>query len=196
MFATLLKKINDAKLLPKISDTERHALEAGSVWVDGEFFSGNPDFRRIMAEAYPALPAEEQAFLDGPVEELLHKVDSWKLRETRRIPDDIWQFLRDKGFFGLIIPKEYGGSGFSVLGRSAVMMKTSNLGPIGTLVVIPNTLGAAELLIEYGTDAQKDKYLPRLASGELVPCFGLTEPTAGSDAASIKAEGVVFKDRT
>jgi len=194
MFATLLKKINDAKLLPKISDTERHALEAGSVWVDGEFFSGNPDFRRIMAEAYPALPAEEQAFLDGPVEELLHKVDSWKLRETRRIPDDIWQFLREKGFFGLIIPKEYGGSGFSVLGRSAVMMKTSNLGPIGTLVVIPNTLGAAELLIEYGTDAQKDKYLPRLASGELVPCFGLTEPTAGSDAASIKAEGVVFKD--
>ena len=194
MFATLLKKINDAKLLPKISDTERQALEAGSVWIDGEFFGGNPDFQKIMAEAYPGLSAEEQAFLDGPVEELVHMVDSWQLRETRRIPEDVWQFLRDKGFFGLIIPKEFGGSGFSVLGRSAVMMKTSGLGPIGTLVVIPNTLGAAELLIEYGTPEQKDKYLPRLASGELVPCFGLTEPTAGSDAASIKAEGVVFKD--
>lgn len=194
MFATLLKKINDAKLLPKISDTERHALEAGSVWIDGQFFSGNPDFRAIMGEAYPQLSEEEQAFLDGPVEELLHRADSWKLRETRRVPDDIWQFLREKGFFGLIVPKEYGGSGFSVLARSAVMMKTSGLGPVGTLIVIPNTLGAAELLIGYGTQEQKDKYLPRLASGELVPCFGLTEPTAGSDAASIKAEGIVFKD--
>ncbi|MES1925319.1 acyl-CoA dehydrogenase [Salinisphaera sp. T31B1] len=193
MFATLLKKINDAKLLPKISDTERHALEAGSVWVDGQFFSGNPDFDAMMAESYPQLSAEEQAFLDGPVEELLRRVDTWALRQTRRIPDDIWQFLRENGFFGLIIPKEYGGSGFSVLGRSAVMMKTSGLGPIGTLVVIPNTLGAAELLIAYGTQTQKDKYLPGLARGEYVPCFGLTEPTAGSDAASIKAEGVVFE---
>jgi len=192
MFSTLLTRINDAKLLPKISDTERHALEAGSVWVDGQFFSGNPDFAAMMAESYPQLSADEQAFLDGPVEELLHRVDKWELGQTRRIPEDIWQFLRDEGFFGLIIPKEYGGSGFSVLGRSAVMMKTSGLGPIGTLVVIPNTLGAAELLIAYGTDAQKDKYLPGLAKGELVPCFGLTEPTAGSDAASIKAEGVVF----
>lgn len=194
MFATLLKKINDAKLLPKISDTERQALEAGSVWVDGQFFSGNPDFSAMMDEAYPQLSAEEQAFLDGPVEELLHKVDRWELRETRRIPEDIWSFLREKGFFGLIIPKEYGGSGFSTLGRSSVMMKTSQLVAIGTLVVIPNTLGAAELLLAYGTDEQKQNYLPRLATGELVPCFGLTEPTAGSDAASIKAEGVVFRD--
>ena len=95
MFATLLKKINDAKLLPKISDTERQALEAGSVWIDGEFFGGNPDFQKIMAEAYPGLSAEEQAFLDGPVEELVHMVDSWQLRETRRIPEDVWQFLRE-----------------------------------------------------------------------------------------------------
>lgn len=194
MFATLLKKINDAKLLPRISDTERQALEAGSVWVDGDFFSGNPDFSAMMSEAYPALSADEQAFLDGPVEELLHRVDRWELRETRRIPDDIWSYLREQGFFGLIIPKEYGGSGFSTLARSSVMMKTSQLGAIGTLIVIPNTLGAAELLMEYGTDAQKNNYLPRLATGELVPCFGLTEPTAGSDAASIKAEGIVFQD--
>lgn len=192
MFATLLKKINDARLLPKISDTERHALEAGSVWVDGEFFSGNPDFSAMMAADYPNLPAEEQAFLDGPVEELLHRVDAWQLQETRRIPEEIWSFLREQGFFGLIIPKAYGGSGFSVLGRSAVMMKTSGLGPVGTLIVIPNTLGAAELLIAYGTEAQKNHYLPGLARGEYVPCFGLTEPTAGSDAASIRAEGVVF----
>lgn len=193
MFARTLKYIKDAQILPRISDTERQALEAGSVWIDGEFFSGNPDFQSMMDEAYPALSTEEQAFLDGPVEELLHRVDSWKLRNTRRIDDDTWSFLREKGFFGLIIPKEYGGSGFSTLGRSSVMMKTSQLGPVGTLIVIPNTLGAAELLIAYGTDQQKDHYLPRLAKGELVPCFGLTEPTAGSDAASIKAEGRVFK---
>lgn len=193
MFATLLKKINDAKLLPKISDTERDALEAGSVWVDGQFFSGNPDFAAMLKEAYPTLSEEEQAFLDGPVEELVHKVDMWKLTNTRRIPDDIWQFLRDKGFFGLIIPKEYGGSGFSTLGRSSVMMKTAGLGAVGTAVVIPNTLGAAELLMGYGTQAQKDHYLPKLACGDYVPCFGLTEPTAGSDAASIRAEGIVFE---
>ena len=144
MFARTLKYIKDAKILPRISDTERQALEAGSVWIDGEFFSGNPDFQSMMAEAYPALSSEEQAFLDGPVEELLHRVDSWKLRNTRRIDDDTWSFLREKGFFGLIIPKEYGGSGFSTLGRSSVMMKTSQLGPVGTLIVIPNTLGAAE----------------------------------------------------
>ena len=194
MFATLMQKIKDARVLPRISDTERQALEAGSVWVDGQFFSGNPDFRAMLAESYPELPANEQAFLAGPVEELLHKVDRWQLQETRRVPENIWQFLRDNGFFGLIVPEAYGGSGFSVLGRSAVMMKTSQLGPVSTLIVIPNTLGAAELLIAYGTDAQKTHYLPRLAAGELVPCFGLTEPTAGSDAASIKAEGVVFRD--
>ncbi|MDT0635984.1 acyl-CoA dehydrogenase [Spectribacter hydrogenoxidans] len=194
MFAKLLKTIKDARLLPQISDTERAALEAGTVWVDGEFFSGNPDFTSMLAEAYPKLPPEEQAFLDGPVEELWRMVDTWKIQETREVPADVWEFMRDKGFFGLIIPKEYGGFGMSTLGRAAVMMKTSGLGAVGSLVVIPNTLGAAELLMEYGTEAQKTEYLPRLASGEYVPCFGLTEPTAGSDAASIKAEGVVFKD--
>lgn len=194
MFARLMNYLHKARLLPRISETERQALTAGSVWVDGDFFSGNPDFARIMGEAYPALSAKEQAFLDGPVETLVHEVDTWNLRNTRRIPDAIWQFLRDEGFFGLIIPEAYGGAGFSTLGRSAVMQKTSALGAVGTLVVIPNTLGAAELLIGYGTDEQKQHYLPRLASGELVPCFGLTEPTAGSDAASIKAEGRVFRD--
>lgn len=194
MFAKLLKTIDDAKLLPQISDTERAALEAGTVWVDGEFFSGNPDFDKMLSEAYPQLEPEEQAFLDGPVEELCRMVDVWRVHETRKIPEEIWQFMRDKGFFGLIIPKEYGGFGMSVLGRSTVMMKTSHLGAVSSLIVIPNTLGAAELLIEYGTDEQKREYLPKLAKGEYVPCFGLTEPTAGSDAASIRAEGVVFED--
>ena len=194
MFAKLLNVIKNAGMLPRISDTERAALEAGDVWVDGQFFSGNPDFKQMLAESYPKLSAEEQAFLDGPCEELCHMVDAWKLQETRRIPEDVWQFMRDKGFFGLIIPKEYGGFGMSTLGRSSVMMKTASTGAVGSLVVIPNTLGAAELLMEYGTEEQKQQYLPRLATGELVPCFGLTEPTAGSDAASIKAEGVVFKE--
>lgn len=194
MFAKLLNVIKNAGMLPRISDTERAALEAGDVWVDGEFFSGNPDFKHMLAEAYPKLSAEEQAFLDGPCEELCHMIDLWELQETRKIPEHVVQFMRDKGFFGLIIPQEYGGFGMSTLGRSAVMMKTATGGAVASLIVIPNTLGAAELLIEYGTQEQKKSYLPRLASGELVPCFALTEPTAGSDAASIKAEGVVFKD--
>lgn len=194
MFSALMSQLKAKRVLPKISDTERAALEAGSVWVDGEFFTGNPDFQKMLAEAYPKLPKEEQEFLDGPVEELCHMVDTWEVTQTRVIPDEVWQFLRDKGFFGLIIPKEYGGFGMSTLGRSAVMMKTTSLGPIGSVVVIPNTLGAAELLMEYGTQEQKQHYLPKLAKGDYVPCFGLTEPNAGSDAAGMKAEGVVFKD--
>lgn len=195
MFSMLLNWIKAQGILPKISDTERAALEAGSVWVDGEFFTGNPDFGRMMSEAYPRLSDEEQAFLDGPAEELCHMVDTWEVQNTRIIPDEIWQYMRDQGFFGLIIPKAYGGSGMSTLGRSAVMMKTAGTGAVGTVVVIPNTLGAAELIMEYGTQTQKDHYLPRLAKGEYIPCFGLTEPTAGSDAAGMKAEGEVFKDQ-
>src|SRR5699024_6014029 len=181
MFAMLLKRLKKAEILPAISDTERAALEAGSVWVDGQFFSGNPDFAAMLKEAYPVLSTEEQAFLDGPVEELIHRVDMWQLRNTRHVPDDIWQFLRDNGFFGLIIPKQYGGAGFSTLARSTVMMKTTGLGPVGTMVVIPNTLGAAELLLAYGTQAQKDHYVPKLACGDYVPCFALAEPSAGVD---------------
>ncbi|MDN5939091.1 MAG: acyl-CoA dehydrogenase [Salinisphaera sp.] len=194
MFDKLLKTIKNAGLLPSISDTERDALEAGTVWVEGQFFSGNPDFTQMLAEAYPQLPAEEQAFLDGPVDELCAMMDVYRIQETRVVPEKIWQFLREKGFFGLIIPKEYGGFGMSTLGRSAVMMKTGGLGAVGSLVVIPNTLGAAELIMAYGTEEQKQHYLPKLATGEFVPCFGLTEPTAGSDAASIRADGEVFKD--
>jgi acyl-CoA dehydrogenase len=195
IFAGLMNWMKANKMLPQISDTERQALEAGTVWIDGEFFGGNPDFGKMLHEAYNKLSPEEQAFLDGPTEELCRMVDRYTIARTRRVPEHILDFLKKQGFFGLLVPKQYGGKGYSVLLRSAVMAKLSPVSTVvGTYVVIPNSLGAAELLVHYGTDAQKQHYLPKLASGEYVPCFGLTEPTAGSDAASIKAEGLVFKD--
>lgn len=195
MFASLMKTMRSNGMLPKISDTERQALDAGHVWIDGEFFGGNPDFAGMLKQAYNQLPAEEQAFLDGPVEELLRMVKPYELSETRRVPDTVWAFMRREGFFGLIVPKEFGGKGFSALGRSSVMAKVSAAsGVLSPLVVIPNSIGASELIEMNGTPEQKQQYLPKLASGEYVPCFGLTEPTAGSDAASIKAEGRVFRD--
>lgn len=194
MFKALMKTMQANKMLPQISDTERMALEAGTVWIDGEIFAGNPDMKRIVNEPYSRLSAEEQAFLDGPVEELCRLFDAHDVAQTRTIPAEVLSFLKEKGFFGMIIPKEYGGLELSVQCVSSVMAKVSPYSQVvGTLVVIPNSLGAAELLIHYGTQAQKDHYLPKLAAGEYVPCFGLTEPTAGSDAASIRAEGVVFK---
>jgi acyl-CoA dehydrogenase len=195
MFAMLMKWMQANKILPQISDTERQALEAGTVWVDGEFFGGNPDFKKMLAEAYNRLPPEEQAFLDGPVEELCRMIDREEIARTRVIPEAVVEFIKKHGFMGMNVPKEYGGLEFSTLGKSSVMAKLSPYSvTVGTLVVIPNSLGAAELIVHYGTQAQKDHYLPRLARGEYVPCFGLTEPTAGSDAASIKAEGLVFRD--
>jgi acyl-CoA dehydrogenase len=195
MFAMLMKWMQANKILPQISDTERQALEAGTVWVDGEFF-GNPDFKKMLAEAYNRLPPQEQAFLDGPTEELCRMIDREAIARMHIIPEPIVEFVKKHGFMGMNVPKEYGGLEFSTLGKSSVMAKLSPYSvTVGTLVVIPNSLGAAELIVHYGTQAQKDHYLPRLARGEYVPCFGLTEPTAGSDAASIKAEGLVFKDR-
>jgi acyl-CoA dehydrogenase len=195
MFAMLMNWMKANKILPQISDTERQALEAGKVWIDGEFFAGNPDFRKILAQNYNRLPAEEQAFLDGPVEELCRMVDHWQIGRTKRMPEEVLEFIRKSGMMGFLIPKEYGGKQFSTLGISTILAK---IGPVsatvGTFVVIPSSLGAAELIIHYGTQEQKSHYLPKLAAGEYIPCFGLTEPTAGSDAASIKAEGLVFRD--
>jgi len=151
------------------------------------------DFENILAENYDQLPAHEQAFLDGPVEELLKMADGYELSRTRKLPDDVFKFMADNGFFAMQIDKEYGGMPFSTQGKSAVMAKiTPHSGALSALVVIPNSLGAAELINHYGTQAQKDHYLPKLAKGDYVPCFGLTEPTAGSDAASINAEGEVY----
>ncbi|MDY7095551.1 MAG: acyl-CoA dehydrogenase [Acidobacteriota bacterium] len=180
--------------LPRMSPTEAAALEAGTVWVEGEFFSGRPDFRRMLAEAYPKLTERERAFLEGPVVEVCRLVDPWRVRREKRLPEEVWEVLRRERFFGLLIPEEHGGHGFSNLCASAVFGKlTSRSMYLGTLVLIPNSVGPGELLLEYGTEEQQRHYLPRLARGEEIPCFALTEPEAGSDAAALASRGEVFR---
>jgi acyl-CoA dehydrogenase len=183
------------RLMPPMSDTEREALNAGTVWWDGELFSGKPDWTRLFATPAPALSAEEQAFLDGPVEELCRLLDDWRINEEwRDLPPEVWRFMKAQGFFGMIIPKKYGGLEFSALAHSSVVMKVASRSITGAVtVMVPNSLGPAELLLHYGTDAQKDFYLPRLARGEEVPCFALTSLDAGSDAASMTDTGVVCR---
>jgi len=181
------------KKLPPISRTEQEALEAGTVGWDGELFRGRLRWKRLLAKPLPSLSSEEQAFLDGPVEELCRRVDDWKIsHELHDLPPEVWAFLKAKGFFGMIIPKVYGGLEFSALAHSAVVQKVGSRSVTAAVtVMVPNSLGPAELLLHYGTQAQKDHYLPRLARGEEIPCFGLTSPEAGSDAASIPDAGVV-----
>ena len=180
--------------LPQISQTEKTAIEAGTVWVDGELFSGKPDFKRLLREAYPGLTPDEQAFLNGPVEEVCRMTDDWEVQQRKDLPDEVWQYLRDHKFFGLIIPEAYGGLGFSASANSAVVAKLgARSQTLGITVMVPNSLGPAELLIHYGTEAQKDHYLPRLATGEDLPAFALTEPQAGSDAGAITSNGEVFR---
>lgn len=182
------------QVLPQISATEWQALKAGTTWIDGEFFSGNPDFGRILSEPYRDLAPEERAFLDGPVEELLQLVDRYEISRNRQIPENVIAFIKQAGMMGLRIPKEFGGKQFSVLAVSTIISKISAYNAaVGTLVVIPNSLGAAELIGHYGTSTQRQHYLPKLARGEYIPCFALTELTAGSDAAAIKAHGEVFR---
>lgn len=182
------------QFLPKISDTEKAALEAGVVWVEKDLFSGKPDFGTMMKEPYPSLTAEEKAFVDGPVQTLCNMIDPWEIYKTKQIPENVWKFIKDEKFLGMIVPKEYGGLGFSALCHSEVIMKLSTRSlPIAIQVMVPNSLGPAELLAHYGTDAQKNHWLPRLADGREIPCFGLTEPLAGSDAGSISSSGVLFK---
>ncbi|MEZ4701187.1 MAG: acyl-CoA dehydrogenase [Rhodothermales bacterium] len=190
----VMRLLNALKFLPTISETEQVAIEAGNVWVEGELFSGKPDFNRIMAEAYPDLTAEEQAVLDGPIEELCAVTHDWDVFQQKDLPDAAWEIIRRERLFGMIIPREYGGLGFSPLANSAVVQKlSSRCGPLATTVMVPNSLGPAELLIHYGTQAQRDHYLPRLATGEEIPAFALTEPGAGSDAGAIASSGVVFR---
>jgi acyl-CoA dehydrogenase len=180
------------KVLPQVSQTEQEALDAGTVWWDGDLFSGRPDWNKLLALPRPTLTAEEQAFLDGPVEELCRMVEEWKVSELNDLPPEVWQFIKDKGFLGMIIPKQYGGLGFSALAHSQVVMKLASRSATACVsVMVPNSLGPAELLLHYGTDAQKSYYLPRLARGQEMPCFALTGPEAGSDAGSIPDFGVV-----
>lgn len=181
-------------IMPTISDTERTAIESGSVWAEAELFSGKPDFRKLMSEPYPSLTAEEQAFIDGPVDELCSVVDDWEVWEKRELPQAAWDVIKRERFLGMIIPKEFGGLGFSALAHSEVIMKLATRSiPVCITVMVPNSLGPAELLMHYGTDEQKKRLLPRLASGEDIPAFALTEPGAGSDAGSIASHGVLFK---
>ncbi|MDH5631470.1 MAG: acyl-CoA dehydrogenase [Gammaproteobacteria bacterium] len=183
------------KILPKMSQTEREALEAGSVWWDAELFSGRPRWQNLFKTPEPALSAEEQAFLDGPVDELCRMIDDWQINhELMDLSPEIWAFLKQHKFFGMIIPTRYGGLGFSALAHSSVVMKIASRSITAAVtVMVPNSLGPAELLLHYGTDEQRDHYLPKLASGEDVPCFALTGPEAGSDAGAMPDNGVVCK---
>lgn len=184
------------KQLPSMSQTERDALDAGTVWWDAELFSGSPQWRRLLELPPKTLTDEEQAFLDGPVDKLCGMVDEWEIsRELGDLPPAAWDFIRSSGILGIIIPKSYGGLGFSARAHSEIMMKLSTRsGTAAVSCMVPNSLGPAELLLRYGTDEQKNHYLPRLASGEEIPCFALTNPYAGSDAANIPDFGVVCEE--
>jgi acyl-CoA dehydrogenase len=179
------------KTLPQISATEQEAIDAGTVWWDGELFSGNPDWDKLLAFPKCGLSADEQAFMDNEVEQLCAMLDDWDITHNRAdLPPEAWQFIKDKGFFGMIIPKRYGGLEFSAQAHSAVVSKVaSRSGTAAVTVMVPNSLGPAELLLHYGTDEQKEKYLHRLAKGLEVPCFALTGPFAGSDAGAIPDYG-------
>lgn len=180
-------------VLPSLSDTEQEALDAGDVSWEGELFTGSPDWERLMAYPKPSLTEEEQAFLDGPTEALCAKLSDWEIsRELKDLPQEIWAELKSQGFFGMVIPKNYGGKGFSAQAHSAVVMKIATRSiSAAVTVMVPNSLGPAELLLHYGTQAQRDQYLPKLATGEMMPCFGLTGPLAGSDAGAMTDTGVV-----
>ncbi|MFV3304601.1 acyl-CoA dehydrogenase [Pseudomonas sp. NY15181] len=180
--------------LPPMSDTEREAIEAGTVWWDGQLFSGRPDWSTLLAYPRAQLSEEEQAFVDGPTEQLCAMVSDHDIGQRMDLPPEAWAFIKAQGFFGLIIPKEYGGKGFSALAHSQVVMKlASRSGDLASTVMVPNSLGPAELLLHYGTDAQRQRYLPRLATGEEIPCFALTSPQAGSDAGGMTDIGIVCR---
>jgi acyl-CoA dehydrogenase len=182
-------------VLPSVSDTEQQALEAGTVGWDAELFSGAPDWIKLRAVPPIVLTAEERAFLDGPTEELCRMVDDWQVRhQDREIPDRIWRFVAEKGFLGMLISKAHGGLGFSAQAQSLILGKISSRSPdVATIVMVPNSLGPGELIEKYGTLDQKEHYLPRLAKGEEIPCFGLTGPTSGSDAATMRDIGTVAR---
>jgi acyl-CoA dehydrogenase len=185
------------RLLPPMSSTEREALDAGTVWWDGELFSGGPDWRKLMSAKVPTLTAVEQAFLDGPCEDLCAMLDDWDITHTRAdLSPEVWDFIRSQGFFGMIIPQRYGGLEFSAYAHSCVLIKiASRSATASSTIAVPNSLGPAELLLHYGTEAQKNHFLPRLARGEEIPCFALTGPRAGSDAASIPDTGIICRGR-
>ncbi|MBV4483692.1 acyl-CoA dehydrogenase [Pseudomonas khavaziana] len=182
------------KVLPPMSETERDAIDAGTVWWDGELFSGRPDWDKLLAYPKAQLTEEEQAFIDGPTEELCAMVSDWEIGQAMDLPPAAWEHIKNHGFFALIIPKEYGGKGFSAYAHSQVAMKlATRSGDLASTVMVPNSLGPAELLLHYGTEEQRNHYLPRLARGDDIPCFALTGPLAGSDAGAMPDTGVICK---
>ncbi|MGV6817631.1 MAG: acyl-CoA dehydrogenase [Thiotrichales bacterium] len=181
------------KTMPEMSGTEREAIESGDTWWDAELFSGHPSLEKLLSLPASQLNEEEQAFLDGPVERLCEKLDDWEITENLKdLPEEVWSFMKDQGFFGMIIPRSYGGLQFSAAAHSAVVMKIATRSITAAVtVMVPNSLGPGELLLRYGTDQQKDYFLPRLATGKEIPCFALTAPEAGSDAGSMTDTGII-----
>src|SRR5690349_22495034 len=184
-------------VLPKVSATEQEALDAGSIGFDAELFSGAPDWQRLRDVPPITLSEEEKAFLEGPTSELCRRVDDWAIRHNlKEIPAEVWSFIKEHGFLGMLIAKEHGGLGFSPQAQSLVLGRIASRSPdVSTLVMVPNSLGPGELIEKYGTPEQKEHFLPRLAKGLEVPCFALTGPTSGSDAASMRDVGYVSKGR-
>ncbi len=184
------------RVMPAMSRTEREAISAGTVTWEGDLFRANPDWSKLLAMPAPKLSAEEQAFLDGPVETLCKMIDDWDITHNRLdLPPEMWAFLKEQGFFGLIIPRQYGGKQFSAYAHSQILVKVSGRSiAVVTTIAVPNSLGPAELLLHYGTEEQRNYYLPRLAKGEEIPCFALTSPTAGSDAGSLTDHGIICWD--
>ncbi len=181
-----------SKALPPMGDTERAALEAGTVGFEGQLFSGAPDFDHLLKVAANCLTADEQAFIDNDVAGLVALLDDHAIDKAGDLPPEVWQYLREHRFFGMIIPVEHGGLGFGHHAHATVVTRIATVNvACAVTVMVPNSLGPAELLLHYGTDAQKQHYLPRLADGRELPCFGLTSPYAGSDAASIPDRGVL-----
>lgn len=195
MFSALARRLHRLGAAPRLSATEAAALEAGDVWIEADLFSGRPDLRRLAREPWPELTGEERAFLEGPVEEVCRLVDPADVRRTRDLSPEAWKLLRHHRFFGLGLPPEHGGHGFSALAQSTIFGKLASRSlALSSVVLIPNSVGPGELLLEKGTPAQRRHWLPRLARGEEIPCFALTEPRAGSDAAALTSRGVVFRD--
>ncbi len=188
----LFKKMKN--VIPKLSSTEEEALNAGNTWIEKSIFMGEPDWNKLYQIPAHALSDEEQHFIDNEVQQLCTMCNEWEISQQKDLSPEIWQFLKDKRFFGLVISKEYGGLGFSAKAHSDIVMKVASQSCVAAVtVMVPNSLGPGELLSHYGTQAQKDNYLPALAKGEEIPCFALTEPTAGSDATSIYATAIVQK---
>ena len=182
-------------VLPPMSETERTAIEAGTVWWEAELFRGGPDWKRLRDVPEARLTEDEQAFVDGPADELCAMMDDWRItHELNDLPPEVWRFIKERRFLGMVIPKEYGGLGFSAIAHSEVVTKLATRSVTGAVsVMVPNSLGPAELLLHYGTEEQKSHYLPRLAVGEEIPCFALTGPSAGSDAGAMSDFGIVCR---